>query len=266
MLTIHNLTKMAGAEDTTAATEEDAAEATAELEGAKLTEAQTEMVKTLFKVWDFNGDGVISLGAIHTATVEVGGKKAKVFADFEKMDLNGDNVVTLDEMMTFFGLAVKEMGDEAFAFAVGEMTEAASGEQGVTNMLALAAEMEGATLASGDDDGDGDGEAPPLPELSEAQLQRVEALFKTFSDDLAQPIGLDDLASAKIEIGTSKIKVLDGLRAMDANGDGMVEFDEMKSYFMVANTTFVADEFDVTLDGLQEAASLVAMQKIAKGM
>ena len=60
MLTIHNLTKMAGAEDTTAATEEDAAEATAELEGAKLTEAQTEMVKTLFKVWDFNGDGVIS--------------------------------------------------------------------------------------------------------------------------------------------------------------------------------------------------------------
>ena len=162
--------------------------------------------------------------------------------------------------MTFFGLAVKEMGDEAFAFAVGEMTEAASGEQGVTNMLALAAEMEGATLTSGDGGGGGDGEVPPLPELSE----RVEALFKTFSDDLAQP--LDDLANAKIEIGTSKIKVLDGLRAMDANGDGMVEFDEMKSYFMVANTTFVADEFDVTLDGLQEAASLVAMQKIAKGM
>ena len=72
------------------------------------------MVEELFKAWDFNGDGVIDRSKLETSDLEVGPMKAKVFRDFEKMDLDKDNVVTLDEMLTYFGVVSALMSEAEF--------------------------------------------------------------------------------------------------------------------------------------------------------
>ena len=83
---------------------------------------------------------------------------------------------------------------------------------------------------------------------------------------MIEPILMTDLAQAKIEVGTSKMSVLDGMKAMDANGDGLIEFDEMKSYFAIVLEGLGegASGFDTVMEELMEAGHIYSMQKMAK--
>ena len=182
----------------------------------------------------------------------VGPRKAKVFADFELMDVNNDNIVELHEMLQYFGVAASLMSEDEFEATIEEMREVAEAEKSVSDMLKLASEDAAAPVSIDDDE-----EAPePPPELTPARRTQVDELFTAFSPDTATPIDLATLvASGTVENGPAKTNLLEGLQAMDANGDGKVEHSEMVFYFTFIGQTLSDPEFDVVLADLKDKAA-----------
>lgn len=249
MQTIAMCTKLAAEGDTGPSgpvDPEDEIEAPPMLDGE-----QKEMITSLFAEWDFNGNGLIDRGQLQGTGVTVGPRTEKVFSSFEQMDTDNDGQVTLQEMLDYFGVAASLMSADEFKSTITEMTEVAGIEKAVAVSVELAAEGK-AEMATAPDEGDEPPEPPP--ELTEARKALVKALFTAFSADLS-PIDLSAITAAgKIESGPSKEAVLEGLVAMDANGDGKVEMDEMLLYFTYMGEALNDDEFNTVLEELKDNA------------
>ena len=66
---------------------------------SELSAARQAQVQALWDAFDFDSSGQIDREKLETATVTVGSREAKVFANLKDMDLDGDRVVTQDEMV-----------------------------------------------------------------------------------------------------------------------------------------------------------------------
>jgi len=262
--TVAMCTKLAAEGDADAGTAEvdaeDAQAAAEELEAATLGGEQKALVEELFKEWDFNGDGKIDRGKLQTTGVEVGPRKEKVFSAFEKMDINDDKVVTLDEMLLYFGMVATLMSEDQFKETVGEMREMAATEKSVLTMIGYA---EQAAQGEYTELGEEDDEPEPVVELTAARLEQISALFLVYSSDTSKPIELAALSAAKVEAGPSKMSVLEGMKLMDENGDGMVELSEMQSYFKLTGAALSDEEFALVLDSLKDGAAAGESMKLA---
>ena len=101
---------------------------------------------------------------------------------------------------------------------------------------------------------DEDEPMPEAPKLEPGpQKDEVMALFKTFDVEGTGKIEMKGLKSVKVEVGPSKMSVLEQLAEMDFNGDGFVEEDEWELYFATVVATLDADSLKVILDDLKEA-------------
>ena len=182
------------------------------------------------------------------ARVSVGPRKEKVFASFETMDANNDKVVTLDEMLAYFGVAASMMSADEFSSTVNEMSEIASTQQSLANFLSVAEEAK--TIASGEDDST----EAPTP-LSDDRKKQVHELFGAFSAN-NDPIDLVTLKSdGTVSSGPGKQSVLYGLEAMDGNNDGKVELSEMVDYFTYVGASLGDEEFTLVIGELKDAAA-----------
>ena len=91
----------------------------------------------------------------------MGPKEHKVLDDLGRMDTDGDEVVTLDEMLVFFGACSEVMSDEEFDTIMGDMSDAASTTNGVAKIIAMteSSAKEAGVVGEGE-------EAEPPPELT----------------------------------------------------------------------------------------------------
>lgn len=213
-----------------------------------LSEEQKQLVVQLFNDWDFNGDGHIDMSKLQTTGVEVGPRNEQVFADFDKMDIDKDGKVTLDEMILYFGTVSQMMTPEQFTDTVTEMSSVATIEKSIVLGVAMAGDAGDPVVAEGEVD------SGPPPPLSTTRTALVEELFKTWSADLTVPIELSGVAAAKVDLGPAKVQVLDGLSIMDANSDGKLELGEMVDYFTMVSQSLSDSEFEDILNSLKDTA------------
>ena len=87
-------------------------------------------VEELFKTWDVKGDGKIAYKTLNSTGVQVGLKEIKVLDDLGRMDTDGDEFVSLSEMLAFFGACSAEMNDEELLI-MGDMSDVAATTTGV---------------------------------------------------------------------------------------------------------------------------------------
>lgn len=114
---------------------------------------------------------------------------------------------------------------------------------------------------------DEDEEQEEVPELSAAREELVKSLFMAFSDSLDVPIAIKTLEmETKTSVGPAKESVMSNLIAMDANGDGMLEYGEMKDYFKVCGAVLNDSEFDLVVGDMRDNASTAQMIKVATSM
>lgn len=244
---------------------EEALEMLAEMRSA-MTAAQMELVTDLFKAWDFNQDNIIQIEKLQTMGVEVGPRKEAIFADFAMMDTNGDGGVDMDEMLNYFSVLATTTSEAAFEDIVRDMKVVAVDELALGKMLKMAQALQGQEASSSvveDDD------MAPLVELTPDRTLMVDELFMVFSNDRS-PIDLATLMSTKIDVGPLKHRPLESMKAMDANGDGKVDIDEMRLYFQVVGSDLSDEAFKCTLDELKDSAhaanALELAVKISGGM
>jgi len=234
----------------------------AEMKSMELPEKRAAMVKELFAIWDYRGGGQIAYKEINSAGVSVGPKEIKVLDDLKRMDINGDEFVDLPEMLTFFGAASSVMNDGEFETIIGEMTEIANATVGVAKMIALSQEQ-----AVNGGYADEEEEIPVPPELSEKREELIKALFTAFSDSIDVPIPIKTLENeAKTTVGAAKESVMGNLIQMDANGDGMLEYGEMRDYFAVCGAALSDDEFSMVLGDMRDNAASAQLIKLAESM
>lgn len=264
MVTILRCTKLAGQSTTgpTTVSSDDAAAAEAELAGMTLSDSRKEKVVELFKLWDVHKDGKIAYKTLNSTGVQVGPKEHKVLDDLGRMDTDGDEVVTLTEMMVFFGACSEVMSDDEFDTIMADMSDVASTTNGVAKMIAMTEQSvrEAGIVSEGE-------EAEPPPELSAEREELVKALFEAFSPSVAEPIAIKSLEmDTKTNVGPAKESVLSNLIAMDSNGDGMLEYGEMKDYFAVCGSVLNDDEFNMVLSDMRDTATTAQMIKTATSM
>ena len=201
--------------------------ATEELKKMELKGKQKELVVALFNEWDTGSVGYIDRSKLSATGVAVGPREEKIFANFDQMDLDQDNKVTLDEMLTYFSVVASMMGEKEFAEAVEEMKMVVNSENAREAMVAMAVEAaeEGAAIV-----GDDDLIRPDkLADLSPDRAELVQSLFLAFGGaDTSQPIELSALSDAKVEVGPMVESPLEKMKLMDANGDGKVEYEEVR--------------------------------------
>ena len=71
-------------------------------------------------------------------------------------------------------------------------------------------------------------------------------------------------AECTSEIGPHKQTMLTGLSAMDANGDGQLEYGEMVAYFTSVGATLRDDEFALILSDMTDNASTAQVLKLVQ--
>lgn len=265
MVTVLRCTKLAGQSSTgptSAVSSEEAADAEAELALMQLSDARKEKVLELFKLWDYKNDGKIAYKTLNATGVQVGPKEHKVLDDLGRMDTDGDEVVTLDEMLAFFGACSEVMTDEEFDTIMGDMSDVASTTNGVAKMIAMteSSAKEAGVVAEGE-------EVEPPPELSAEREALVKALFEAFSSSISEPIPIKSLEmDTKTNVGPAKENVLKNLNDMDSNGDGMLEYGEMKDYFAACGAVLNDEEFTMVLGDMRDTATTAQMIKTAASL
>ena len=217
--------------------------ATEELKKMELKEAEG-LVVALFNEWDTGSVGYIDRSKLSATGVAVGPREEKIFANFDQMDLDQDNKVTLDEMLTYFSVVASMMGEKEFAEAVEEMKMVVNSENAREAMVAMAVEAaeEGAAIV-----GDDDLIRPDkLADLSPDRAELVQSLFLAFGGAASQPIELSALSDAKVEVGPMVESPLEKMKLMDANGDGKVEYEEVKPSQQQAMTAALSATLSTT--------------------
>ena len=105
------------------------------------------------------------------------------------------------------------------------------------------------------------------PEMSPEREALVKSLFEAFSESVNTPIAIKSLElDTKTSVGPAKESVLSNLVAMDANGDGMLEYGEMKDYFAVCGAVLSDDEFEMILGDMRDNATTAQMIKTAEAL
>ena len=264
MVTILRCTKLAsGAGDAPKAVSSDeASEAAEALAAMTLSGERKAKVEELFKTWDVKGDGKIAYKTLNSTGVQVGPKEIKVLDDLGRMDTDGDEFVSLSEMLAFFGACSAEMNDEEFATIMGDMSDVAATTTGVAKMIAMTNDAAATAGVVGEGE-----EIEPPPEMSPEREALVKSLFEAFSESVNTPIAIKSLElDTKTSVGPAKESVLSNLVAMDANGDGMLEYGEMKDYFAVCGAVLSDDEFEMILGDMRDNATTAQMIKTAEAL
>ena len=70
----------------------------------------------------------------------------------------------------------------------------------------------------------------------------------------------------KTNVGPAKESVLTNLKAMDSNGDGMLEYGEMKDYFAACGAVLNDEEFSMVLGDMRDTATTAQMIKTAASL
>jgi len=227
-----------------------------------LTPEDMALVEQLFTAWDFDGNGTINLESFGS-DVLVGPKKEKVFAQLEKMDVNGDGGIDRGEMELYFGLLKMDTSEATFKEALSEMAHAASKEKDVDTFMRLNAEYNQQGIATDD----GTETADEAPELSAERAADVRELYLYFSPDVARPIKIASIAETKVDIGPVKEDaLLSSMAHMDLNGDGLLEYGEMVQYFRAVSAEMSDSDLAVVLQGLKDSAAMQGALDMAKGL
>jgi len=213
-------------------------------------------VVALFKQFDTAGNGMLPLDSLNSATVSVGPSEEGVLVSMKEMDFNGDGYVEESEWVVYFTAIGDALGDEEFDLIMTELKAAASMASAVDACVKLAVEEDESPEGLGADAAEGEAILQELlANLSPAQKKMIEALFAEWKSDSANGIEIAMLADTEVEGGPVKWKVFDKLKLMDANGDGIVELDEMMQYFAVVLAEMGDDEFTSTVDDMKEMAA-----------
>jgi len=245
--------------------DEDLPDGMAEGLGELPAERQAQ-VQALWDAFDFEGSGRIDREKLETATVSVGSREAKVFANLKDMDLDGDRVVTQDEMFTYFKFVSGGLSDSEFTLIVEEMTEFAIVAAAVAANLKIAMALTGADFGSGGGGEDGDDATVEQPlQISKARYALCSSLFDVF-DPTHAPIELSKLtADCTVDVGAYKANVMSAMKDMDINGDGKVEFQELIDYFTVVGEKMSDDEFEGLVSNLIDNAHTAKFIHAAQG-
>jgi len=228
----------------------------------ELAEDRKAKIQQLWEAFDYEGTGQVEIAKVTSASVSVGAQQISVCQNFSVMDADGDGCVSQQEMFTYFGYTSAKLSDEEFELVIGDMLLLAEAAKGVNANLKLAMiAQEGISTGEAEAEGEEGAAAPPLEPLSAPRAEKVEQLFKAFDPDM-QPIDLDVIAkSSNVDIGPHKSSVLGGLKSMDYNGDGKVEYEEMKQYFTAISATVSDDDFTLIIDDLIDSATSAQMIK-----
>jgi len=236
---------------------------------SELSAARQAQVQALWDAFDFDSSGQIDREKLETATVTVGSREAKVFANLKDMDLDGDRVVTQDEMFTYFKFVSGGLSDSEFTLIVEEMTEFATSAAAVAANLKIAMALTGADFGGGgggEEEGDDDDaivEQPP--QMSKSRYALCASLFDVF-DPTHAPIELSKLtADCTVDVGPCKANVMNAMKDMDINGDGKVEFQELIDYFTVVGEKMSDDEFEGLVSNLIDNAHTAKFIHAAQG-
>ena len=97
--------------------------------------------------------------------------------------------------------------------------------------------------------------AAPLTAGRSAALRELFDVFKPTDGAIA----LAGLAGVNMKAGAAEIKLLKELGDMDFDGDGLLTFDEMCSYFAQVGTALNDEEFDLIVEEMRTAATAYAL-------
>lgn len=229
-----------------------------EAEFEPLPAARGEKVEALWAAWDYEGKGKIALDKVTSTELTVGNKTMKALSGLKDMDFNGDKVVDKEEMFKYFQIASPSMQDDAFDTIIGEMTEVATRASNVAKSVQLVEQMKAEADGAGFNEGE---EVEEMAPLSEARAALVKELFAVFNADF-KPIKLASLNDdCTVGVGATSMKMFDNISAMDANGDGMLELDEMMLYFTAVSQTLDDQSFEEVLKEMIGNANSAAIIK-----
>ena len=79
-----------------------------------LSAARLAAVQAIFKAWDYEGAGSIDRTKLQNCNMTVGPHESKVLSSLADMDLDGDNLVTEEEMLFFFTGVSPSLSDTEF--------------------------------------------------------------------------------------------------------------------------------------------------------
>jgi len=222
-------------------------------EAPELSPEKKAAVMALFKQFDSSGTGMLTLTLLGRATVSVGPSEQGVLISMKEMDYNGDGYVEASEWEIYFTAISEALSDEEFDTILGELKAAANTSEAVDACVKLAEDDE-STVAIDAAEAEA-ALAEMLAALTPAQTKMVEELYTEWKAPDAKGIELAKLATTEVEVGPTPWKVFDKLKLMDANGDGIVELDEMTQYFAVVTAAMSDDEFVGTINDMKEAAA-----------
>lgn len=212
-----------------------------------------DMVVTLFKDWDFKGDGKIPLTQLQGGTIEVGPNEQKAMGYLAGMDSNGDGFVEEGEWIYYFTAIYNTLDHSEFAAIYDELKE--KGDDMVTIMRCTAIAAQQAPV--------GDEDLSEMPDaLPEGRAGDVQKLWEAWESD--GKISIEEMGSTEIGVGNLPITVLKDLKAMDFDDDKFVTRDEMEMYFAVASPTLPDKQWEAIMSVMLEGAEIVRTLKLAE--
>jgi len=249
------------AEEAAEAAEEEAAAAP-----TPLTAARQAAVEELFAAWDVEKKGCIPVGQLQQGKLSFGPQTTGIFDALEAMDADGDDEVTLTEMLTYFTVVGEAMSDEQFEVVRSEMLTAAQDATLIASLTAIAASQQPAAAAAAAaaaaptaaaDEEEEEEEAAEFPPLTEARTALLQQLYGVFATDADKSTILMSglTCDAKIELGPATFTPLEFMEVMDENKDGKVTFAEMCAYFTVVGAELDDASFDLIVNEMIDAAS-----------
>lgn len=229
----------------------------------EMSAARSATVEELFKAWDHDGKGSISILNLQQCTVSNGPQTMNLFKALEAMDTDDDKEVTLTEMIAYFTIVGEKLSDDEFESLRQDMLELAQNRALIASLTAIASNpMAGGP--SSEAPAAEEEETEPPAELSKERVALCEELYTTFVSSTETSIPLADLESdCVVEMGPARTNPFAWLRLADANSDGQLTFDEMKAYFAVLGEAMTDDEFSIVLNEMIDSAASKAVLKAA---
>jgi|EP00900_Chrysochromulina_parva_P002095 Ca2+-binding EF-hand superfamily protein len=237
-----------------------------------LTAERKAKVDELFGAWDVNHKGAIPLKKLQQGKITFGPQQSSLFERLQDMDADGDGNVTLTEMLMYFTVLGDHTSDDEFSLILGEMQTAAADTTLIEALMRISTtdaeernsfrkERNSGGHASEDDD-----EEEKFEPLSPEKTALVRKLFDIFAkgdDKSGIPIAALQ-GDATIEIGPTKMTLLQFLDSMDADQNGTVTFAEMVAYFTVLGAD-LGDDFELILNEMVDSSSAKMHLKLAVG-
>jgi len=223
-------------------------------EAPPMSEKRAAIVKALYDACDAgdgqSGDG-IHIQRLSNASISYGPVTEFPLGAFEAMDRSRNGIVALDEMMGYFQVAGRWMSDSEFSTLIMTLCESIGPEANadlIKDLLALSAQTVRAA--------EKEEEEEEATFMSEERTARVKALYDVLDaadGHVGDGIHIKRLMSTTVSFGPVSERPFSILRGMDASEDGVVEYDEMTSYFQAASAKLSDDEFDALVTSLNDS-------------